>query len=142
MTTQGLEHFYTAQKHNFARAFSEVKDGRKNSHWMWFVFPQLAGLGSSEMAKKYAINDISEASDYLKDAVLGERLISISKQLLAHRDKTAHEIFGSPDDMKLKSCMTLFSLVPGANSVFEEVLNQFYNGEKDPKTLGLLNVAG
>lgn len=142
MTTQGLEHFYTAQKHNFARAFSEIKDGKKNSHWMWFVFPQLAGLGSSEMAKKYAINDISEASDYLKDAVLGERLVSISRQLLAHRDKTAHEIFGSPDDRKLKSCMTLFSLVPGADSVFEEVLNQFYEGEKDPKTLGLLNQAG
>ncbi|MGB4399128.1 MAG: DUF1810 domain-containing protein [Daejeonella sp.] len=142
MTTEGLEHFYTAQKHNFARAFSEIKDGRKNSHWMWFVFPQLAGLGSSEMAKKYAINDISEASDYLKDAVLGERLVSISRQLLAHRDKTAHEIFGSPDDMKLKSCMTLFSLVPGADSVFEEVLNQFYEGEKDPKTLALLNLPG
>ena len=142
MTTQGLEHFNTAQKHNFARAFSEIKDGRKNSHWMWFIFPQLAGLGSSEMAKKYAINDISEASAYLKDAVLGERLVSISKQLLVHRDKTAHQIFGSPDDMKLKSCMTLFSLVPGADSIFEDVLNQFFDGEKDRKTLELLDLPG
>ncbi len=139
MTIQELEHFYTAQKHNFARAFSEIKDGRKISHWMWFIFPQLSGLGSSEMAQQYAIRDIAEASAYLKDPVLGERLVSISKQLLAHRDKTAYEILGSPDDMKLRSSMTLFSLVPGADAVFEEVLDVFYDGEKDPRTLELLN---
>ncbi|WP_411274705.1 DUF1810 domain-containing protein [Daejeonella sp.] len=137
-TTQGFEHFHTAQKHNFARAFKEIKDGRKNSHWMWFVFPQLAGLGFSEMTKKYAIHDIPEASAYLADNVLGERLTSISKQILSHKDKTAHEIFGSPDDMKLKSSMTLFSLVPGADAVFQEVLDEFYEGVKDPKTLELL----
>jgi uncharacterized protein (DUF1810 family) len=139
MIIQELEHFYTAQKHNFARAFSEIKDGRKISHWMWFIFPQLTGLGSSEMAQHYAIRDVAEASAYLRDPVLGERLVSISKQLLAHRDKTAYEIFGSPDDMKLRSSMTLFSLVPGADLIFKEVLDVFYDGEKDPRTLELLN---
>ena len=139
MTIQELEHFYTAQKHNFARAFSEIKDGRKISHWMWFIFPQLTGLGSSEMARKYAIRDIAEAGAYLRDPVLGERLVSISKQLLAHKNKTAYEIFGSPDDLKLRSSMTLFSLVPGAATVFQEVLDVFYDGEKDPRTLELLN---
>lgn len=139
MTTQEFEHFYTAQKHNFARAFSEVKDGRKISHWMWFIFPQLAGLGSSEMARKYAIHNLTEAGAYLMDPVLGERLVSISKQLLAHNDKTSYEIFGSPDDMKLRSSMTLFSLLPDADPVFQEVLDVFYGGEKDPRTLALLN---
>jgi uncharacterized protein (DUF1810 family) len=140
MTTQEFKHFYTAQKHNFARAFSEIKDGRKNSHWMWFIFPQLAGLGLSEMAQKYALHDIAEATAYLSDPVLGERLVSISKQLLAHGDKTAYEIFGSPDDMKLRSCMTLFSLVPETDPVFQEVLNIFHEGENDPRTLALLNL--
>ncbi len=106
---------------------------------MWFVFPQLAGLGFSEMTKKYALHDLAEASAYLADKVLGERLTSISKQLLSHKDKTAHEIFGSPDDRKLKSSMTLFSLVPGADPVFQEVLNVFFDGIKDPKTLELLD---
>ncbi len=138
MTTQEFEHFYTAQKHNFARAFSEIKDGRKNSHWMWFIFPQLAGLGSSEMAQKYAIHNIDEASTYLRDPILGERLVSISRQLLTQGDKTSHDIFGSPDDMKLRSSMTLFSLVPDADPVFQEVLDLFYQGESDPNTLELL----
>ncbi|MGV3684626.1 MAG: DUF1810 domain-containing protein [Daejeonella sp.] len=138
MITQEFEHFYVAQKHNFTRAFSEIKDGRKASHWMWFIFPQLAGLGFSEMARQYAIRDIAGASVYLKDPVLGERLVSISRQLLAHGDKTAHDIFGSPDDMKLRSSMTLFSLVPDADPVFQEVLNLFFQGERDPKTLEFL----
>ncbi|WP_079703572.1 DUF1810 domain-containing protein [Daejeonella lutea] len=139
MTTQEFGPFYTAQKHNFARAFSEVKDGKKMSHWMWFIFPQLAGLGSSEMAQLYAIQDIAEAKAYLNDPVLGERLVSISKQVLVHGDKTASEIFGTPDDLKLRSSMTLFSLVPGTNPVFQEVLNMFYGGEPDPRTIALLN---
>jgi len=108
---------------------------------MWFIFPQLAGLGSSEMAAKYAIHDIAEADAYLRDHVLGERLVSISKQLLSHQDKTVHEIFGSPDDMKLKSSMTLFSLIPGTDPVFQEVLDVFFEGVKDSRTLELLNQA-
>ncbi len=109
------------------------------SHWMWSIFPQLAGLGSSEMARRYAIYDIAQASSYLSNVVLGERLVSISKQLLAHKDKTAREIFGSPDDLKLRSSMTLFSLVPGSDAVFQEVLDVFYDGESDPRTLELFN---
>jgi len=140
MTTQEFDHFYTAQKHNFARAFSEIKDGRKISHWMWFIFPQLAGLGSSEMAQKYAIHHIAQANAYLRDTVLGERLVSISKQLLAHKDKSAYEIFGSPDDLKLRSSMTLFSLVPDTDSIFQEVLDVFYNADRDPRTLELLSL--
>ncbi len=139
MTIQEFAPFYTAQKHNFARAFSEVKEGRKISHWMWFIFPQLAGLGSSEMARRYAIHNITEAAAYLGDPVLGERLVSISRQLLVHKNKPADEIFGSPDDMKLRSCMTLFSLVPDTDPVFQEVLYMFYDGEKDPRTLALLS---
>lgn len=139
MTTQQFEHFYIAQKHHFSRAFTEIKEGRKSSHWMWFVFPQLAGLGSSEMARKYAMHDLAEADLYLRDGVLGERLVSISRELLVHSDKTAHEIFGSPDDLKLWSCMTLFSLLPDTDPVFQEVLGLFYNGERDPGTLELLD---
>jgi uncharacterized protein (DUF1810 family) len=139
MTTQQFEHFYIAQKHNFSRAFSEIKEGKKASHWMWFIFPQLAGLGSSEMARKYAMHDLAEADLYLRDPVLGERLVSISRELLVHSDKTAHEIFGSPDDLKLWSCMSLFSLLPDTDPVFQEVLGLFYKGERDPRTLELLD---
>ncbi len=106
---------------------------------MWFTFPQLAGLGFSEMAQKFSLRDIDEAQSYLSDPVLGERLVSISRQLLAHGDKSATQIFGSPDDLKLRSSMTLFSLVPNANPVFQEVLNVFFDSEPDSRTIELLN---
>ncbi len=130
--------FIDAQRNTYDQAFREVSAGRKTSHWMWFIFPQLKGLGYSEMARRYALEDIEQARGYLEDDVLGRRLTEISKALLAVEDRSAYEIFGSPDDMKLHSCMTLFSLVPGADPVFQQVLDKYFNGQQDRKTLDLL----
>jgi len=107
---------------------------------MWYIFPQIQGLGSSEAAKFYAIKDLKEAANYLMHPVLGPRLVKISKELLRHQDRSAHEIFGSPDDLKLRSCMTLFAAVPNADPVFQQVLDQFFDGEKDPKTQRILGL--
>ena len=133
-----LKRFLTAQEGDYARALAEIKNGRKQSHWMWYIFPQIAGLGFSETAKFYAINDIQEARDYLEHPVLGSRLIEISSVLLQHKGKTANQIFGSPDDLKLRSSMTLFSLANDTNPVFQAVLDKYYGGSPDPKTLLLV----
>ena len=133
-----LKRFLTAQEGDYARALAEIKNGRKQSHWMWYIFPQIAGLGFSETAKFYAINDIQEARDYLEHSVLGSRLIEISSALLQHKGKTANQIFGSPDDLKLRSSMTLFSLVNDTDPVFQAVLDKYYGGSPDPKTLLLV----
>lgn len=105
---------------------------------MWFIFPQLAGLGFSETSRFYGIKNLEEASSYLEHPVLGPRLIEISKGLLDIEGKTANQVFGSPDDLKLKSCMTLFSLVSNTDPVFEAVLKKYFNGAKDAKTLQLV----
>lgn len=133
-----LKRFTDAQESRFSIALNEIKNGRKQSHWMWFIFPQIAGLGYSEMSKLYAINDINEASLYLAHPVLGKRLIEISKALLDVEGKTASQIFGSPDDIKLKSCMTLFSSLENTNPVFEAILAKYFGGTKDAKTLQLI----
>lgn len=135
MRNDQLQRFHKAQENTFADAFREIKNGKKISHWMWFIFPQIAGLGRTETSKYYAIRNLNEAELYLKDEVLGQRLIDISKQLLLIKDKSAYQIFGSPDDLKLKSCMTLFSALKNANPVFEDVLNTYFDGQKDDKTL-------
>ena len=135
-----LKRFVDAQENEFQNALNEIKNGRKQSHWMWFIFPQIAGLGFSETSKFYAINDIIEAGLYLEHKILGSRLIKISEELLKIEGKTAREIFGSPDDLKLKSCMTLFSLLQNTNLVFEAVLNKYFNGTKDSKTLQLIKI--
>ncbi|MEO6329361.1 MAG: DUF1810 domain-containing protein [Ginsengibacter sp.] len=133
-----LKRFTDAQESNFPKALNEIKNGRKESHWMWFIFPQIAGLGFSEMAKFYAIKDIHEATLYLEHAVLGNRLIEISKALTEIEKKTANQVFGSPDDLKLRSCMTLFSSLQNTNPVFETVLKKYFNGTKDLRTLALI----
>lgn len=133
-----LERFVTAQGRNYQEALREIRNGRKTSHWMWYVFPQLSGLGYSETAKFYGIKNLEEAQAYVEHPVLGSRLIEISSALLAIEGKTAHQIFGSPDDLKLKSSMTLFSAVERASPAFGEVLDQYFAGEKDGKTLTLL----
>ena len=133
-----LKRFTDAQESRFSIALNEIKNGKKQSHWMWFIFPQIAGLGFSEMSKLYAINDINEASLYLAHPVLGKRLIEISKALLDVEGKTASQVFGSPDDMKLKSCMTLFSSLENTNPVFEAILAKYFGGSKDAKTLQLI----
>ena len=133
-----LERFVEAQQSDYAIALSEIKSGRKQSHWMWYIFPQVLGLGYTGTSIHYGIKNLEEATAYLEHKVLGKRLIEISTVLLSLETNDAHKIFGSPDNMKLRSCMTLFSLVPGADQVFQAVLDKFFNGQKDEKTLQLL----
>lgn len=135
-----LERFKKAQKGDYEIALNEIRSGRKRSHWMWYIFPQLAGLGMTETSRLYAIKDIREATDYLLDDELGSRLINICKALLALDNHDPHAIFGSPDDMKLRSSMTLFAAVPGASPVFGQVLDKFYKGEQDERTLQILGI--
>lgn len=133
-----LQRFVEAQGGSYEMALGEVKNGQKITHWMWYIFPQIAGLGESDMARKYAIVSLDEAREYLTHWVLGPRLREISAACLAHRDKTANEIFGSIDTMKLRSSMTLFAQVAEPGSVFEQVLDAFFDGAPDERTLELL----
>jgi uncharacterized protein (DUF1810 family) len=133
-----LSRFLDAQNQLYLTAFSEIKCGQKKSHWMWFIFPQIKGLGHSDTARHYAINDLDEAGSYLLHPVLGKHLIEISAELLKLQEKTATQIFGHPDDMKLRSCMTLFSKVENANPVFEEVLAKYFHAIPDNLTLAIL----
>ena len=135
-----LKRFLEAQENDFATALAEIRRGRKKSHWMWYIFPQIAGLGFSSMSKFYAINDRSEAQNYLAHLVLGERLVEISNALLEVEGKTANQIFGSLDDVKLKSSMTLFGALENTNPIFQKVLDKYFNGGKDQKTLELIDV--
>ena len=137
-TNANLNRFLDAQDGDYARALAEIKRGRKQSHWMWYIFPQLAGLGFSETARFYSINDLAEARAYLQHPILGPRLIEISTALLHHQGKTANQILGSPDDLKLRSSMTLFGLVENADPVFQAVLAHYFDGAPDPKTLALV----
>jgi uncharacterized protein (DUF1810 family) len=133
-----LVRFLEAQNQMYLKALAEVRNGKKLSHWMWFVFPQLKGLGFSETAKFYGIADLNEAEAYLAHPVLGRHLIEISEALLTVDDKTATEIFGTPDDMKLRSSMTLFSMVANADPVFGKVLQKYFFGLRDEYTEELL----
>jgi uncharacterized protein (DUF1810 family) len=133
-----LSRFLNAQERNYETALAEIKNGRKRSHWMWYIFPQAQGLGLSSMSKHYAINSLAEAQEYLNHPVLGNRLMEISTALLQLPGNNASQIFGDPDDMKLRSSMTLFSLVPNTNQVFQQVLDKFFGGEKDEKTVRLV----
>ena len=137
-----LARFLAAQEGCHARALAEIRGGRKRSHWMWFVFPQIAGLGRSATARRYAIASLDEARAYLAHPVLGPRLVECASALLDVPGRTAHEILGSPDDLKLRSCATLFARVAPAGSVFEQVLDRYYAGEPDPGTLDLLSRDG
>jgi len=133
-----LERFVQAQAHDFEIALAEITSGRKRSHWMWYIFPQFAGLGFSAMSQRYAIRSVAEAQAYLSHPMLGPRLMQCCEALLAVTGRSAHEIFDSPDDMKLQSCATLFASVTPADSVFAHVLAQYFHGERDQKTLNFL----
>ena len=135
-----LERFVKAQDKNYQDALSELKSGRKRSHWMWYIFPQIKGLGFSEMAKFYAIEDIKEAEAYLAHHILGKGLIEIAQVLIDLNENDANKVFGYPDDMKLKSSMTLFANVDGTNPVFLEVLDKYFDGEQDNATLRIINM--
>ncbi|GAA1647123.1 DUF1810 domain-containing protein [Actinoplanes couchii] len=133
-----LDRFVHAQEGVFDQALAELTAGRKRTHWMWFVFPQLGGLGSSVTADRYAIRDLDEARAYLAHPVLGPRLEQCATALLEHRGSSASEILGYPDDLKLRSSMTLFARAAADPGVFQQVLDLFYDGP-DPKTVHLLS---
>ena len=134
-----LERFITAQETNYHIALSEIKQGKKQSHWMWYIFPQIQGLGFSEMTKLYAIKDLDEAQEFLRHPVLGKRLMDICNELLQLKSNDAHAIFGRPDDIKLRSSMTLFAAVNDTDPVFQLVLDKYFKGEKDHATVQIIS---
>ena len=136
-----LKRFLDAQVSTYETALREIKNGKKESHWMWFIFPQFKGLGRSETTKKYAIKSKEEAIAYLKHPVLGKRLIEITNVVLNINNRSAYEIFGGPDDLKLKSCMSLFSLIQDENDLFQKVLKKYFDGKISWTTKKLLNSA-
>lgn len=133
-----LERFLIAQQTYYRTALQEIKSGQKRRHWMWFIFPQIAGLGYSETARYYAIKDMNEAKAYMKDYTLSNNLIEISQALLEVDSDDATAVMGWPDDLKLKSSMTLFALAKPECEVFQKVLDKFFRGEKDQKTIKIL----
>lgn len=134
----GIQRYVSAQEHVYQQALSEIKNGKKQSHWKWFVFPQIRGLGFTDYNLYYGIKDLEEAEQYLQDPILGKRLFEISQAVFFQQGKTALEIFGKPDDRKLKSCMTLFSQIQNTNPIFQKVLDKYYQGIHDDKTIALL----
>lgn len=133
-----LDRFLDAHRQSYDAALREISSGRKLTHWMWFIFPQLKGLGRSETALYYGIENIAEAEAYLAHEVLGKHLVEISEALLSVENKSANAVFGYPDDLKLHSSMTLFSQVQNSNPVFRKVLDNYFNGADDGKTMSLL----
>ena len=139
MNKDNLDRFVDAQQQDYKTALTEVSNGSKRSHWMWYIFPQVAGLGFSSAAQYYAIRDLTEAEAYLSHPLLGPRLVTICKALLEQENTDALRIFGNPDNLKLKSSMTLFAEVDGSDPVFAQVLDRFFDGKKDSRTLALIN---
>lgn len=133
-----LDRFVEAQRGVYDDALGELRGGLKRTHWMWFVFPQISGLGSSSMARNFAIGSLAEAQTYLRHPVLGARLLECTQAVNGLAGRSAHQIFGSPDDMKFRSSMTLFERVPGANAAFSTALDKYYGGQRDAATLQLL----
>ena len=133
-----LDKFVSAQTRDYACALAEIKSGRKRSHWMWYIFPQLQGLGFSPTAQYYGIRDLEQAMDYMAHPVLGPRLVEISTALLGLESSNPSAVMGYPDDLKLCSCMTLFELAAPEEPVFGRVLEKFYGGRRDRMTLNLL----
>ena len=134
-----LNRFISAQERSYDAALREIKAGHKRTHWMWYIFPQIAGLGFSSTAQFYAISSMQEAKDYYAHPVLGKRLVEISEALLALDNSDAGAVMGYPDDLKLRSSMTLFLAVSG-DAVFQRVLDKFYSGKPDSKTLSILGL--
>ena len=137
-----LNRFVLAQENVYEQALSEIVAGRKRTHWMWYIFPQIDGLAFSSMSRRYSIKSVNEAEAYLAHPVLGPRLLTCAEAVVALEGRTATEIFGSPDDLKLRSSATLFAAVLPPESVFDRLLAKYYAGARDDKTLQLLGVAG
>lgn len=136
---EGLRRFLSAQERDYDRALEEIRAGRKRSHWMWYIFPQIQGLGFSTTAQYYGIKDLEEAKDYMEHPLLSARLVEISQALLTLPTDNATAVMGYPDDLKLCSCMTLFEQAKPEEPVFGAVLDKFYGGERDARTLAILS---
>ncbi len=135
-----LDRFVRAQEGDYEQALSEIRGGRKRSHWIWYIFPQFDGLAFSSTSRHYSIKSIEEARAYLDHPVLGPRLKACAEAAVGIEGRSATEVFGSPDDLKLKSCATLFACVSPPGSVFHRLLDRYYRGEPDGKTLRLLGI--
>ena len=134
-----LSRFIKAQENSYEEALSEIKSGRKKGHWMWFIFPQFKGLGFTETSNYYSIKDLDEAKRYLSHPILGERLKLITKELLGLNENNPKKVFGSPDDLKLKSSMTLFAAIDASQeNIFNAALDKLFNGQTDHNTLTLI----
>ncbi len=133
-----LNRFISAQESVYDRVLAELRGGLKRSHWMWFIFPQIDGLGHSPTTRFYAIKSLEEALQYLSHPVLGARLVECAEAILGVQGRSASDIFGYPDDLKLQSSMTLFALAAGPGSVFERVLDRYYQGKRDSRTLQIV----
>jgi uncharacterized protein (DUF1810 family) len=133
-----LGRFLRAQEADYQQALLEIRSGRKRTHWMWYIFPQIDGLAFSSTSKHYSIKSVEEARAYLDHPVLGLRLVECAEAVVGLEGRSATEIFGSPDDLKLRSCATLFACVSPAGSVFDRLLGKYYGGGRDEKTLRLL----
>ncbi len=136
-----FEHFVEAQSGIYERVLSELSRGRKRSHWMWFIFPQLKGLGYSSTSLRYGIESLAQAQRYLAHGILGPRLTECAELVLQVQSQTASEIFGSPDDLKFHSSLTLFSLCSRPHGVFSQALDKYFSGEPDLKTLQILKLS-
>jgi uncharacterized protein (DUF1810 family) len=133
-----LARFVRAQENDYEQALSEIKSGRKRTHWMWYIFPQIDGIAFSSTSKRYSIKSVAEARAYLAHPILGPRLLKCAEEVVRVEGRTATDIFGTPDDVKLRSCATLFVCVSPRNSVFDRLLDKYYGGGRDGKTLELL----
>jgi uncharacterized protein (DUF1810 family) len=136
-----LNRFVQVQADDYEQALAQIKRARKQSHWMWYIFPQYDGLGFSSTSRRYAIKCRAEAEAYLSHPVLGPRLIECAEAVLGVEGRSAFEVLGSPDDVKLRSCATLFASVSPEGSVFHQLLDKYYHGERDSKTLHLLGIS-
>ncbi|NYR10831.1 DUF1810 domain-containing protein [Psychrobacter sp. BI730] len=133
-----FDSFIQAQNTIYSQVIEELTEGHKRTHWMWFIFPQVKGLGHSKMSRRFAIGSLEQAKAYLQHEVLGARLIDCAELLLLHPDKSALDIFGLPDNLKLQSSLTLFAFAAGNKCVFEQLLYQFYAGSYDLNTIKML----
>lgn len=136
-----LSRFVEAQEEDYEQALAEIRSGRKQSHWMWYIFPQFDGLGFSSTSKRYSIKSLGEATAFLRHPILGPRLMECAEAVVRIEGRSALEIFSSPDDAKLRSCATLFACVSPVGSVFDRLLGKYFHGERDGKTLRLIGIA-
>ncbi len=135
-----LNKFLSAQQNIYPHVVKELQSGKKTTHWMWFIFPQIEGLGNSSTAKYYSIKTIEESMEYLMHPILGKRLLECTNIISEIENKTADEIFGYPDTLKLRSCMTLFNFIAPEQKVFADVLKKYFNGKEDEQTLSILQI--